>query len=159
MQTEQLTKGLKAKFEQSRLVFWYDSDQSFIDEIADINLDDIMILNMANESSLEIKKRIELDEPEQQFLLYFPDEEPITEDDWLLDVRLYSQQFYADASSILLNELGITTLSLRSHLTKRKAFFANKKRTSALKRLITEDETEQSIDLKMISCCVRQTIF
>ncbi len=151
MQTEQLTKGLKAKFEQSRLVFWYDSDQSFIDEIADINLDDITILNMANESSLEIKKRIELDEPEQQFLLYFPNEEPATEDDWLLDIRLYSQQFYADASSILLNELGITTLSLRSHLTRRKAFFANKKRTSALKRLITEDETEQSIDLKMIS--------
>jgi len=155
MQTEQLIKGLKAKFENSRIVFWYDDEQSFVDEIAELSSDkelsQISILEMNNESAFEIKKRIEIDEPETNFLLYFPSHEPAIEDDWLLDIRLYSQQFYADSSSILLNELGITKLSLRPHLSKRKTFFANKKRTAAFKKLLVEDESEFSIDIKMIA--------
>lgn len=151
MQTEKLTQGLMAKFEQSRIVFWYDDEQSFIDEISQLSMENVSVLNMGQESSFEVKKRIEIDEPEQQFLLYFTHQEPAIEDDWLLDIRLYSQQFYADASSILLNELGITSLSLRAHLNRRKAFFSSKKRTQSLKRLIVENETELTIDQKMIT--------
>jgi hypothetical protein len=33
MQTEQLQQGISAKFEQSRLVFWYDPEQSFKEAI------------------------------------------------------------------------------------------------------------------------------
>jgi hypothetical protein len=33
MQIEQLTQGIESKFEQSRLVFWYDPEQGFKDEV------------------------------------------------------------------------------------------------------------------------------
>ena len=46
--------------------------------------------------ALEAKIRIERDEPNAKFLLYAPTEEPDYEDDWLLDIRLYSRSFRAD---------------------------------------------------------------
>ncbi len=155
MQLEQLQKGLIAKFEQSRIVFWHDPEQSFAELQNDISIDGVELVNVVEESQLALKKRIELEEPETQFLLYCPYEEPVAEKDWLLDIRLYSQQFYADTSSMLLNDLGITQMSLRPHLKKRAAFFKNKKRIDALKKLLTEDEDEQSLDRKMIAVLVK----
>lgn len=155
MQIEQLTQGIEAKFNQSRLVFWYDPEQSFKDEIANLAVDGVTVLDMSGKSIFETKKQIELDEPASRFLLYFPYEQPSAERDWLLDVCLYSEQFFADASSILLNDLGIAHLSLREHLRKRQSFFANKQRFAALKRFITENEDEVSLDRKMIAVLVK----
>ncbi|RLA17484.1 MAG: BREX-1 system phosphatase PglZ type A, partial [Gammaproteobacteria bacterium] len=73
------------------------------------------------------------------------------ERDWLLDIRLYSEQFFADASSMLLNELGIPKMALRGHIRQRESFFTNKQRLAALKRFVTEDETEASLDRKMMA--------
>jgi uncharacterized protein (TIGR02687 family) len=155
MQFDQLQKGLEAKFEQSRIVFWYDPEQSFADLLTELPLTGVEPVNVAEESLLALKKRIELDEPDTQFLLYFPYEEPVAEQDWLLDVRLYSEQFFADTSSMLLNELGITRMSLRGHLRDRKAFFGSKKRLEGLKKWVTEDEDENRLDRKMIAVLVK----
>jgi len=43
MQIEQLIKGIEAKFNQSRLVFWYDPEQSFREEISAITIDDVTL--------------------------------------------------------------------------------------------------------------------
>ena len=56
---------------------------------------------------------MERDEPTGKFLLYSPTEEPDFEDDWLLDIRLYSRRFRADRASILLQDLGLVNLHLR----------------------------------------------
>ena len=151
MQIEQLIKGIEAKFKQSRLVFWYDPEQSFSEEISSIAIEGVTLLDMSDVSVFETKKRIELDEPANQFLLYFPYAEPEAERDWLLDIRLYSEQFFADASSMLLNELGIPKMSLRGHIRLREGFFTSRQRLSALKRFVTEDETEVSLDRKMLA--------
>jgi uncharacterized protein (TIGR02687 family) len=151
MQIDQLQKGLEAKFAENRIVFWYDPEQSFAEALTELRLLGVQPLNVAQQSLLALKKRIELDEPETQFLLYCPYEEPVAEKDWLLDIRLYSEQFFADTSSILLNELGITRMSLRGHLKERNAFFGSKKRLEGLRKWVTEDEDEQSLDRKMIA--------
>jgi len=151
MQTEQLIKGITAKLSKSRLVFWYDPEQSFLTLLPEIIIDTVILLDMSAVSFFEVKKRIELDEPHQAFLLYFPYAEPDADQDWLLDIRLYSEQFYADASSMLLNELGIPQMALREHIRQRERFFNNQQRLSALKALITEDENAASLDEKMIA--------
>jgi len=155
MQVDQLIQGIDAKFDKSRLVFWYDPEESFKEEVSQLMIDGVSVINMDGESVLEVKKRIEIDQPEQQFLLYFPDEEPEVDRDWLLDVRLYSEQFFADHSSILLNELGIGAMSLRAHIRKRQTFFSSKQRLSGLQKWVTENEDEQSIDRKMIAVAVK----
>lgn len=155
MNIDQLKSGLEAKFQSSRIVFWHDPERDFSDEIADLDLNNVQILDMAGTSNLEIKKRIELDEPQRAFLLYFPWDVPPPENDWLLDIRLYGEAFYADINSMLLGDLGISKMGLRAHLQQRQAFFANKQRIAALKRFITEDEDEDSLDRKMIAVVVK----
>jgi uncharacterized protein (TIGR02687 family) len=160
MDITQLQQGIEAKFaigsaKECRLLFWYDPEQSFHEALPTIVVAGVTVLDMACLSIFETKKRIELDEPEGRFLLYFPYAEPEPDKDWFLDIRLYSEQFYADASSMLLAELGIQKMSLRAHIRNRQDFFANKQRVAALKRFITENEDERSLDLKMLAVVVK----
>lgn len=150
MQNQDFIAGLKAKFAEHRIVFWHDPDKRFIEELEQLKLENVTLINMTHESQLAVKKRIEIDEPEQQFLLWFPHDAPPHEQDWLLDIRLYSSEFYADFAAITLNTLGIPQLGLREHIQRRKAFFSTK-RTQALKNLVTEQEDEASLDKKMIA--------
>jgi uncharacterized protein (TIGR02687 family) len=151
MQVKQLEQGLALKFSQNNVVFWYDPEETFVELISEINLPDVTVINMANESSLEIKKRIVKDEPENKYLLFFPFEEPQPKDNWLLDIRLYSDIFYADSSSLILNRLQIKSMALREHIKHRLPFFNSETRVANLERKITENEDELSLDFKMIS--------
>lgn len=145
--------GILAKFTQHRIVFWHDPEQSFQSDLPNLVLDGITVLDMQGRSLFETKKRIELDEPQQRFCcISRMSAEP--EKDWLLDMRLYSEQFFADASSMLLHELGIPKMALRTHLRERQSFF-NKKNTAALKRLVTENEDELSLDHKMMAVLLK----
>ncbi|QNX32124.1 hypothetical protein IC790_19195 (plasmid) [Acinetobacter seifertii] len=81
MNLDQLKQGLEQAFytEQHRIVFWYDAEQSFTEEIKALKLNDVHILNMAEESSLAIKLKLELEDQQGKYLLYFPSPEPETE--------------------------------------------------------------------------------
>ena len=74
MDVQQLTQGLHQAFysENHRLVFWYDPDRSFFDELPRLGLPDVQVIDMAAESSLGIKLRLELEDTEGRYLLYFP---------------------------------------------------------------------------------------
>ncbi|MBS2183222.1 BREX-1 system phosphatase PglZ type A [Salmonella enterica subsp. enterica serovar 1,4,[5],12:i:-] len=150
MQNQEFIAGLKAKFAEHRIVFWHDPDKRFLEELDNLELENVTLLDMTDQSQLAVKKRIEIDEPEQQFLLWFPHDAPPKEFDWLLDIRLYSTEFHADFAAITLNTLGIPQLGLREHIQRRKVFFSTK-RLSALKGLVTEQENEASLDKKMVA--------
>lgn len=155
MNIEQLQTGLLAKFEHSRIVFWHDAERNFYEAIAALSMPDGVLVCVENVSMLALKKRLELDEPNTRFLLYCPFEVPEAEDDWLLDIRLYSETFYADVSSMILHDLGITQMALRSHISQRLSFFSNKQRVAKLKRWITEQETASALDRKMIAVLLK----
>lgn len=150
LQNQEFIAGLKAKFAEHRIVFWHDPDKRFLEELDNLEPENVTLLDMTDQSQLAVKKRIEIDEPEQQFLLWFPHDAPPKEFDWLLDIRLYSTEFHADFAAITLNTLGIPQLGLREHIQRRKAFFSTK-RLSALKGLVTEQENEASLDKKMVA--------
>lgn len=150
LQNQEFIAGLKAKFAEHRIVFWHDPDKRFLEELDNLELENVTLLDMTDQSQLAVKKRIEIDEPEQQFLLWFPHDAPPKEFDWLLDIRLYSTEFHADFAAITLNTLGIPQFGLREHIQRRKAFFSTK-RLSALKGLVTEQENEASLDKKMVA--------
>lgn len=157
MQLEKLAEGIKKKFEQGRIVFWHDPEQSFVDDLPELTnvlesgIDNLSVVNLAEVSVFATKKRMELDEPTQKFLLYSPEAAPAVTNDWLFDIRKYSPEFYADQSSILITELGLQRMSLRSHISQRKEFFANKKRISDLQKRLVGDEDELQLDLRMMA--------
>ncbi|WP_417536594.1 BREX-1 system phosphatase PglZ type A [Methylophaga sp.] len=152
MDSKQLTQGLHQAFfaENHRLVFWYDPEQSFSDSLSSLDLPDIKIVDMAEESALRVKLKLELEDRSGKYLLYFPHAEPELEDDWLLDMKLYSRAFHADRISIIFNELGLQQQSLRAHLARREKFLS-KGRLASLKRFIQPDLNEVDLDLAMIA--------
>ena len=154
MDTQQLSQGLQQAFitEGHRIVFWYDAEQSFVGDLSKLDLPDVTLINMQDQSNLAVKFKLELDDTRSKYLLYFPFAEPEAADDWLLDIKLYSRQYYADRISMIFNELGLQTMSLREHLAKRSIFLDSKARINSLKRLLTSDmQNPDTMDLAMIA--------
>ncbi len=137
--------------EKHRLIFWYDTDAEFQDILPSLDLQDIDILRVDEEGSLSLKIKLELEDREGKYLVYAPYVEPAPEGDWLLDIKLYSHIFYADRASIILNELGLTSQSLRPYLNKRKNFFRSQDRQNRLQKWISSDDNEDTLDLKMLT--------
>ena len=156
MDSKQLTQGLHQAFfsENHRLVFWYDPEQSFTDELSNLDLPSVQVLDMDGESALGMKLKLELEDRDGKYLLYFPHEEPEPERDWLLDIKLYSRTFYADRISIIFNELGLQQQSLRAHLARREKFLS-KGRLASLKRFIQPDFDEDALDLAIKAVVTR----
>ncbi len=141
--------------EDNRIVFWNDPDREFESALPALTLDGVTVLKLAEIGQLAAKIRIERGEPNTKFLLYTPTEEPDYEDDWLLDVRLYSRSFRADRASILLQELKLSNQHLRPHIAERRKFFDAKDRLQKLKALVAPDDTVADLDRKMIAVVVK----
>lgn len=137
--------------EGQRIVFWNDPDQEFFMTVPLLELDGVTTLRLDEVGALEAKLRLEREEPNSKFLLYAPTEEPDYEDDWLLDIRLYSRSFRADKASILLQELGLVNLHLRTHVSDRRKFFDAKDRLQKIKNLVAPDDAAADLDRKMIA--------
>jgi len=156
MDIDKLHQGLDHLFiaEHHRIVFWYDANREFEAMLNELELDKVTLLRLDEEPALAVKKRLELDDPHGRYLLYAPYDEPDPEQDWLLDMRLYSTTFQADRASMLLQELGLSNLSMREHIAKRALFFS-KERLARLKKLIAGNDDADVMDLKMMAVVSR----
>ena len=145
---EQIKRTLLNKFENSRIVFWYDKDKQFTEDFANLELDGVKKL-MIGENEFALKYRILREEPNQKFLLYKPAEKPEDAQNWLLDVLLANSEFHAEQWALILAELGLG--SEYSDITKEHAFFFNsKERKEKLKALLGKSETHKQISMKML---------
>jgi uncharacterized protein (TIGR02687 family) len=162
MDTKQLNDALAKLFVDAgaRIVFWHDPAHEFIDfmnRLPFLTFDHttVQIIRLDEVGVLETKIRLERKDPEGRFLLYSPAEEPDDDDDWLLDIRLYSRSFRADRASILLDELSLENHHLREHLAERRTFFDNKDRLQKFKALVASNDTADDLDRKMLAVVVK----
>src|SRR5271170_882941 len=137
--------------EGQRIVFWNDPDREFQSILPFIMVEGVTTLRLDEIGALDAKIRMERADPDGRFLLYAPTEEPDYEDDWLLDIRLYSRSFRADRASILLQELGLVNQHLRTHVAERRKFFDAKERLQKIKNLVAPDDSAVALDRKMIA--------
>ena len=153
MDVAQITAALDQVFNdrQVRIVFWNDPDGEFAGSLPGIALEGVEVLKLDEVGALEAKVRIEQEDPAGRYLLYSPAEEPDYENDWLLDMRLYSRSFRADRASIILRQLGLAHQHLRQHLAKRRKFFDNKERLHKLTSLVSPEDSELDLDRKMLA--------
>jgi uncharacterized protein (TIGR02687 family) len=93
--------------------------------------------------------------PNQRWLFYSNLPEPEPTKDWLLDARLRSKAFRADSTSILLEDLGLTTFGLRQHLKGRGKFLRAKDRVDRLKKLVLPGDSASDLDYKMLAVLTR----
>jgi uncharacterized protein (TIGR02687 family) len=157
MDIKQISDTLNRIFTEKnkRIIFWFDGEKEFDEILPSLELMDADILRMDEHSALELKIRLEIDNPAGKYVLYAPWHEPPPEDDWLFDIRLYSYTFLADTASITLKELDLNNQSIRPYIQKRKAFFKSQDRHNRLKKWVTPDDREDDIDLKMLAVITR----
>ncbi len=163
MKASQVDQALSQKFvkEGERLVFWHDSNGEFADYVEGGLTGDIasvQVLDVGALGGLSAKLLLEREDRTGQYLIYSQGEAPGAEEDWLLDIRLYSAQFHADVASLWLQELGLTRLSLRDHLKARAVFLGSQDRRKKLRRLLGAEDDEASLDLKMMAVLVGSSL-
>ena len=94
---------------------------------------------------LAIKRRLE--QPSTtRFLIYSNQPEPDAANDWLLDVRLRSKPFRADQTTLLIEDLGLTSLTLAEYIRSRSKFLGAEARRSKLKRLVSPADGEAELE-------------
>lgn len=163
MKAEQVDQALRQKFvdEGERLVFWHDENGEFGEYVAAgfaDELAEVQVLDMRETGGLSAKLRLERKDPTGKYLVYSQGDRPPAEEDFLLDIRIYSTEFHADMASLWQQELGLSRLSLRDHLKGRTTFLRNQERRKKLKRLISSDDDEEAVDLKMMAALVSSPV-
>jgi uncharacterized protein (TIGR02687 family) len=157
MDHSQIEAALSRLFHElgHRVVFWSDPNREFEQALPALSVAGVGILRVDQEGALAIKLRVEREDLVGKYLIYAPGPEPQPEDDWLLDVRLYSHGFRADRASIVLDDLGLANHALRPHIELRKRFFENKDRAERLQALVLPQDTASDLDRKMLAVLVK----
>jgi hypothetical protein len=154
MSNQRISASLASLFTTHSVVFWHDVDAEFVNALDGLSLDGVQLIRLDDTPTLRVKLDLERT-PNQRWLVYSNKPEPEPAKDWLLDVRLRSKLFRADSTSILLEDLGLTTLGLRQHLKDRAKFLRAKDRVDRLKRLVLPGDTAPDLDRKMLTVLCR----
>jgi len=155
MDIQKIKDKLEELFDSNRVVFWNDAEGECEAELQECIPEGIRVLRPDTNGQLKTKVTIEIENLSDKFLVYAPFPQPELNDDWLMDIRIYSHQFYADTSSMVVDDLGLQHHYLREHISKRKKFFGSKQRVSALKKILTPQDMEKEIDRKMLAVVVK----
>ena len=154
MSQQRLFDSLTSMFTTHAVVFWHDMESEFASALDSLQLDGVQLVRLDDTPALRVKLDIERS-PDQRWLIYSAKPEPEPAKDWLLDVRMRSKSFRADSTSILLEDLGLTTQGLRQHLKERAKFLRAKDRVDRLKRMVLPGDNAQDLDRKMLAALVR----
>ena len=118
------------EFYKRRIIFWYDEDKEFEDQIDEISLNDAKIVKVTGSNSFAIKKLLVMDDTASNYLVYCPVSFEHPEDNWLLNIELYSGEvFRADLNTIWMDEMGLpASQMLRRQVKQYHKFFKSKNR-------------------------------
>lgn len=159
---EDVTKELNLMFskkpragQKRNIVFWYNGDGKFKEQLDSLALDCAKIYIYTGNNAFGLKYLLEVEDPDSNYLIYVPGYRPAPEDNYLLDIYKYSQEFEADAATIYMRELGIKNTALFEAVKKHDAFFANQKRIAELKKLGITDWNEQSFHIGVLCAVVK----
>lgn len=117
------------EFYKRRIVFWYDEDKEFEDKLDEIVLTNAKLVSLTGTNNFEVKKLLGVDDITSNYLVYCPLSYDKPEDNWLIDIELYSEEFRADLISIWMDEMGIpATPALRKQVKAYRKYFNAKNR-------------------------------
>ena len=141
-----------------RIIFWNDEDGEFLEEIQDFSLSNAKVLILTGSNNFLAKKLLSCDDLESNYLVYHPFYvDP--EEDWLLDIKLYSESYRADLVSRRMQEMHIlNTPELRNEVKHYKEFFNAAKRRDLIKNFDDTIDSKQILYMSILSaiCGVKE---
>ncbi len=133
------------------IVFWYDEEGEFIEDIDELRLDNAKIHKITENNAFYIKYRLEKEDTKSNYLLYSPLPKPMPRDNWLLDILEYSTEFSTDKAVLIMGDFGVTDTSLRNVFKKYLKFFGNKERYKKFASFEIDNFTQEEIDIGVLS--------
>lgn len=140
------------------IVFWYDEDGEFVDDIDELNLKDVRVWKLTPNNLFATKYEIEKRDTHSHFLVYSNMEKPSPREDWLLDIYQYSFEFATDKITIIMRDLNITNDSLRPLFKKYTKFFNNKERYNMFRSYPITEFTEEAVDISVLSVLCKSPV-
>ena len=117
------------EFYKRRTIFWYDEDGEFRERLDEIALNNAKLVVLTGTNNFAVKKLLSVDDTTNNYLVYCPLSYEKPEDNWLLDIEMYSEEFRADLISIWMDEMGIpSTPAMRKQVKDYRKFFKAKVR-------------------------------
>ncbi|MBK0347254.1 BREX-1 system phosphatase PglZ type A [Aerococcaceae bacterium zg-ZJ1578] len=152
MNLKQITDKLNSEFigDVRKLVFWYDANAEFSDDINSLELDNAKVLHLEMDNQFYIKYFLECEDTTTNYLVYAPFAKPSIRDNHLEDTIRYSKEFFADRASLLTLDLGIDE-RYKPVIQKYIKFFANKARTQKFYDLEMEVYDRSTIEIALMS--------
>ena len=131
MDTDKIIQDLNRRFAaplpefyQRRIIFWYDEDKEFEDKLDEVVLENAKVIVLTGNNAFSVKKLLSVDDLSTNYLVYSPCVYNRPDDNWLLDVELYSEEFRADLISIWMDEMGlISNPAMRKQVKNYRAYF------------------------------------
>jgi len=124
------------EFHKRRIVFWKDEDGEFIEQVDKIALSEVSLIKLTGSNNFAVKKLLSADDLTGNYLVYSPIAYESIQDNWLLDIELYSEEFRADMVSMQMDELHIEpTAVMRKTVKLYSKFFENKERRTKLQKI------------------------
>lgn len=144
------------EFHKRRIIFWHDEDREFAEGIDELSLEGVKIINLNGKNNFAVKKLLASDDLTSDYLIYDPFAyEKDQKDDWLLDIKLYSEEFRADLVSIQMEELFVEpTTAMRKTMRLYAKFLDNKERKGKLRKIGKSYQTPLSlhVDIMAVLC-------
>lgn len=147
MENEKIIEELNSRFAEPipefykrHIIFWNDEDGEFADQIEGLALANAKVIVLTGRNMFAVKKQLIVDDRTSHFLVYRPF--PLQYDDnWLLNIELYSGVFLADLTSGYMDEMHLhQTPALRKCVKSLHKFFSAKDRRKKITTLIEKKE-------------------
>ena len=159
MDSEKIIQDLTRRFSEPlpecykrRIIFWHDEDREFEDQLDEIMLDGVKIARLTGSNTFAVKKLLCEEDTSSDFLVYDPRSFVRDDDNWLINVQLYSEEFRSDLISIWVDEMGLpSTPIIRNQVKNYRKFFRAKERREAVKKLSHSVSSPSHLHLAVMS--------
>lgn len=140
------------EFYSRRIIFWHDEEREFEDKIDEISLEDAKILVLTGTNNFLAKELLNIDDKVNNYLVYCPIFYESEEENWLLNVELYSEEFRADLISIWMSEMDIPHSPVYRKIIKSyKKFFGAQTRRKDFSKLNNGISTSSQLHLAVLA--------
>lgn len=140
------------EFYKRRILFWYDEEREFEDQFDQLELDGVKRIALTGSNTFAVKKLLCEDDTTSDYLVYDPRSFTKDDDNWLINVQIYSEEFRADLNSIWMDEMGLpATPIIRNQVKQYRKFFRARDRREAVKKLSDRVFTAAQMHLAVMS--------
>ncbi len=152
MDLKSIQEKLNSEFQGTdrKLVFWYDDNAEFADEIASITLENAQVYKLMPDNWFYTKYFFEIVDKTTNYLVYAPFSKPADRANHLADTVYYSKLFYADKISLIMLDLNIPD-RFKECLNNYPKFFKYNKYLDPFAALGIENYNAEIIEISVLS--------